>query len=246
MHLRSGVLKSSGLLATVLVTGVVGLLVVPIFRPQLGAYVSIAAIGFALALQKYVASFAGYFVLKGSRLFGVGDRIRIGSIKGDVRHIGLLHFILDEVGEGEKLGGELTGRILHIPNHIVLDQPVLNFSQDFSSDGRFIACEYMFDEVRIPVSLQSDLERASRLLAQVMQEEDAEYVEAARRNFGPEMPNFLEELEKGPRTNLHVEAQRVWLIGRFVAPIRGRNDLKSRIVVRFLEKVRADEHVLLA
>jgi len=113
--------------------------------------VSVLAIGLSLALQKYMASFAGYFVIKSSNIFDVGDRIRIGSMKGDVKHIGLFHVILDEVGEDEKMGGELTGRIVHVPNLVVLDQPVLNFSKDYSIKEELISCGYIFDEIRIPL-----------------------------------------------------------------------------------------------
>lgn len=63
----------------------------------------------------------------------MGDRIRIGNTKDDVRHVGLLHTTLEEVGEDEKLGGELTGRLLYVPNLIILDQPVLNYSKDYST-----------------------------------------------------------------------------------------------------------------
>ena len=107
-------------------------------------YSSIIAIGLALALQKYVASYFGYFLISFSQIFKIGDRIRIGNIKGDVKRIGLFHFMLEEVGEDEKLGGELTGRLFHIPNLMVLDQAVLNYSKDYSRRGQ-IHSDYIFD-----------------------------------------------------------------------------------------------------
>jgi len=103
-----------------------------IYVPQVAIYVPVMTLALALALQKYTASFFAHFVINLCSIYGVGDRIRIGSIKGDVRRIGLLHTTLEEVGEDEKLGGELTGRILHVPNLIILDQPVLNYSKDYS------------------------------------------------------------------------------------------------------------------
>src|SRR3972149_8555004 len=85
---------------------------------KMAVYISVVAIGLALALQKYVASFFGYFVISFSKMLQVGDRIRIDRFKGDVRNVGLFHLVLDEVGEDEKLGGELTGRVLHGPHLI--------------------------------------------------------------------------------------------------------------------------------
>lgn len=223
----------------VMALGVIGLsisiLLIPVFRPDLGVYVTVAALGFAVALQKYVASFAGFFVLRLSRLFDVGDRIRIGNIKGDVRHVGLLHFILDEVGEGEKFGGELTGRILHIPNHTVLDQPVLNFSQAFSVRGRFIPCDYMFDEVRVPIPKEFPVGRAVDLMEGILQQENHALIQEAKALYSRDIPTFLTEAEQDPRTIVFVEASAVWVVGKYVASIYGRNQLKSTITIRFLE-----------
>jgi len=98
------------MLVSTLIIGVIAFIVViPFFNPALSIYVSVLAIGMSLALQKYIASFAGYFVIRSSNIFDVGDRIRIGSMKGDVKHVGLFHVILDEVGEDEKMVASSRG-----------------------------------------------------------------------------------------------------------------------------------------
>ena len=86
--------------------------IVALRLPQLAIYIPVIAIGLALALQKQTANFFGYFVITFSRIYARGDRIRIGDTKGDVQRIGLIHTVVEEVGEGEKLGGELTGRLI--------------------------------------------------------------------------------------------------------------------------------------
>ncbi|MBI2164929.1 MAG: mechanosensitive ion channel [Chloroflexi bacterium] len=219
---------------------------VALFR-ELTIYISVVAVGLALALQKYVASFFGYFVIRYARVFSIGDRIRIGSIKGDVRRIGLLHTILEEVGEDEKLGGELTGRILHIPNLIILDQPVLNYSKDYSVKDRLIQSDYIFDEVRIPITSDSDVEQAKALLEDILKREDQAHVEKAAALFGDSYPNFMKEVRSDPRVLVHVEPKQIWLKGKFVTPVRGRNDLRTRICLEFLREVqKLDSRIKLA
>ncbi|MDO8491389.1 MAG: mechanosensitive ion channel [Dehalococcoidia bacterium] len=235
MNQRRKPLIGTTVLSIIVLLFFIGMLLIPLFQPSLGQYLTLAAIGLALALQKYVASFAGHFVLRLSRLFKVGDRIRIGNVKGDVRHIGLLHFVLDEVGEGEKSGGELTGRVVHVPNHIVLEQPVLNFSQDFSVGGRFVSCEYVFDEARIPLPEGMSVKAACDLLGRILREEDAQYIDEAKIVFGRDIPNFLPEVEQSPRVMVFADTGHTWLVGRFVAPVRGRNVLRSVVTQRFLE-----------
>jgi small-conductance mechanosensitive channel len=213
---------------------------------NLAIYISIIAIGLALALQKYVASYFGYFVIVFSNMLHVGDRIRIGSYKGDVRHIGIFYLTLDEVGEDEKLGGELTGKILHIPNLVLLDQPVLNFSKGYEKNCRMMQCDYIFDEIRIPVSSDSDIARAATLLEGIINAEDEEYLAQSKEVFKESYPAFLREAESNRRVLIHVEEERIWLKGKFVTPFRQRNELRTRMYMRFLEHISKDPDIRLA
>lgn len=216
------------------------------FAPKVAVYVPILAVGLALALQKYTASFAAFFVIRFSKIYEPGDRIRIGNIKGDVRHVSLLHSTLEEVGEDEKLGGELTGRILHVPNLLILDQPVLNYSKDYTVHHKSIASDYQFDEVRIPITTNSDVERAGQLLENILRSQDEPYMREAGQMFLNGYPKFMDEATRGPRVLFHVEPQRIWIKGKFVAPIRGRNELKSRILLQFLKEVATSTDIRLA
>ena len=220
--------------------------VAAIHVPQIAIWVPIIALGLALALQKYTASFLAYFAINFSGIYGLGDRIRIGNIKGDVRRVGLLHTTLEEVGEDEKLGGELTGRLLHVPNMLVLDQHVLNYSKDYSVHAEAISSDYMFDEVRIPLTTDSNVEKASKLLEGILKSQDRVYVREAGRIFQNGYPQFLDEAMNGPRVLIHIEPEHIWIKGKFVAPLRGRNDLRSGILLRFLKEVTTHSDIKLA
>ena len=233
--------------AMMVVVGLIGGIVVTVIRfPDMAVAVPILAAGLAVALQKYTASFFGYFVINFSRIYVPGDRIRIGNIKGDVRWVGLIHTTLEEVGEDEKLGGELTGRILHVPNLVILDQPVLNYSKDYSVHQKAITSDYMFDEVRIPLTSDSNMNKACRLLEGILKAEEAVYLNTAREMFQNGYPKFLNEAMSGPRILVHVEPYRIWINGKFVAPIRDRNQLRSRILMQFIECTKANPDVKLA
>jgi len=229
-------------IAVLLVSALVGLM----FVGELPVYVPLITVGLAVALQKYVASFFGYFVIVYSRMFQVGDRIRVGGWKGDVREIRTFHFVLDEVGEDEKLGGELTGRILNMPNLIVLDQPVLNFSKGHSLSRKQVQCDYVFDEIRVPLSINSNISKAARLLETVIAKEDEKYLDEARCAFRDNYPTFLKEAESNHRVLIHIEPARIWIKGKFVAPYRVRNDLRSKMYLQFLEEAARDSDIHLA
>lgn len=221
----------------VVVAALIAMTVIAAVRlPQLAIYVPVLAIGLALALQKYIASFFGYFVITFSRIYDKGDRIRIGDTKGDVQKVGLLHTTLEEVGEGEKLGGELTGRLIYMPNLLVLDQPVLNYSKDYSVTQKKISSGYVFDEVRIALSTDSDVQAAIDLLDNIVKTEDADHITAAQRIFRDHYPKFLDEAINKDRILINVEPQRIWVKGKFVTPFQERNQLRSKILLRFLNE----------
>jgi len=226
------------LLALIVVT-----VVAAIYVPQVAIYVPIIALGLALALQKYTASFIAFFVISFTRIFDLGDRIRIGNVKGDVRHMGIIHITLEEVGEDEKLGGELTGRLLYVPNLVILDQPVLNYSK---GNVETISADYVFDEIRIPIKTDSNVPKASDLLENIIKKLDEPYLIEARKIFKRGFPKFLGEATSNPRVLVHIEPQRIWIKGKFVAPLRGRNDLRSNILLQFLSEINNSSDIKLA
>jgi len=220
--------------------------VIAVYVPKAAIYIPALALGSALALQKYTASFFAYFVINLARIYDIGDRIRIGTVKGDVRRVGLLHTTLEEVGEDEKLGGELTGRLLHVPNLLILDQAVLNYSKDYSASYKTIPSDYLFDEVRIPIATNSNTEGATQLLEGILKAEDSIYITEARLMFQNGYPHFLAEAAHGPRVLVSIEPQRIWIKGKFVAPLRYRNELRTKILLQFIKEAQASSDIRLA
>jgi len=234
-------------LVFVVVCGLIATAVIAAIKvPQTTAYASIVAIGLALALQKYIASFFGYFVIMFTRIYEKGDRIRVGNVKGDVRTLGFLHTSLEEVGEDEKLGGEVTGRIVHLPNLVILDQPVLNYSKDYLSQGKKVQSDYIFDEVRIPITTDSNAQAALSLLDSIIKDQEKNYLEDACNTFQDDYPNFLKEAISGPRVLVFVDPGHIWVKGKYVAPLKNRNQLRSDILLRFLQEAATKTDVKMA
>jgi small-conductance mechanosensitive channel len=231
------------IISLITVATILSIIIIPFFNPSLSIYVSILAISLSLALQKYMASFAGYFVIRASDIFDVGDRIHIDNVKGDVKHIGLFHVILNEVGGGEKLAGELTGRIIHVPNLVMLDQPVLNFSKDYSIKEKIIPCGYIFDEIRIPIKPGSDVKKASDILEVLLRAENNAIMKDSEEALTEGLTIFIQDVERGPRITVHIEEKAVWIKGRFVTSITERNVVKTRITLAFLERIKDETDI---
>jgi hypothetical protein len=59
-------------------------------------------------------------------------------------------------------------------------------------------------------------------------------------------PKFLDEASHGPRILVHVEPERIWIKGKFVTPVRGRNDLRTSIILQFLRDIEEAPDIHLA
>src|ERR1700681_3050512 len=144
-----------------------------LFEDRLGRLsfaLGVAGAGVAVALQDVLASIAGAVAIGFSKLYTVGDRVQIGDTRGDVIDIGLLRTTLMEVGSW--VGRDLySGRIVRIPNNVVLKGSVFNYSQGF----RFI-----WDQIKVVLTITSDAALARAMLLRVAHEVIGEYLVEAQ------------------------------------------------------------------
>jgi len=121
----------------------------------IGAGLFSAAIGWAL--QRPITGLAAWIMVVVKRPFRIGDRISLNGIKGDVTDITLTHIYLKEVG-GTINSEEVSGRVVMIPNSILFEQNIINYTfQD----------EYVLDEIKISVTYESNLEKAIKICKDV-------------------------------------------------------------------------------
>mgnify|MGYP001415204585 CR=1 FL=1 len=118
--------------------------------------VSYGIIGAALAfaLQDVFRNFVGGFLITISSMYRVGDRIAIDNNYGDVMDIGMLNTTLMEI-RGWVAGDQPSGRLLTIPNGLVISHPLYNYTRDHS---------FVWDEITIPLTYDSDWRLAKDLV----------------------------------------------------------------------------------
>ncbi|HEX5890182.1 MAG TPA: mechanosensitive ion channel family protein, partial [Pyrinomonadaceae bacterium] len=101
-----------------------------LFQNWYTAVVSLGLLSLILgfALQTPITSFIGWIYILVREPYRVGDRIQIGTARGDVIDVGYLDTTLWEFG-GEYLSTEHpTGRVIKFPNSNVLNTPVYNYT----------------------------------------------------------------------------------------------------------------------
>ncbi|MDD5738475.1 MAG: mechanosensitive ion channel family protein [Candidatus Pacebacteria bacterium] len=116
----------------------------------LGLSIGLLSAALGWALQKPITGIAAWLMVVLKRPFSIGDRVIIGSVKGDVSDITLTHIYLKEVG-GIILGEENSGRVIMVPNSILFEQNITNYNLQY---------EYVLDQVVLAITYESDLKEA--------------------------------------------------------------------------------------
>ena len=110
------------------------------------------------SLQAPVSGFAAWMLVSLKRPFRPGDRIQFPNLGmvGDVKEIGAMYTVLDQVG-GTIGSEEAVGRFILVPNALLFSQVVINYTVLQDSP-------YMLDEVVIRITYDSDWNKAESIL----------------------------------------------------------------------------------
>ncbi|MCB0950662.1 MAG: mechanosensitive ion channel [Mycobacterium sp.] len=147
----------------ILVDGLVSIWVTP--ETDVTTGVGLISAGLAFALQKVITSLAAYFVILRGDTFGVGDRITLGGVRGDVIRLGFLKTTIMEMGQPPSVAEthpavwvnsrQYTGRIVTVTNGVIFDEPVYNYTREFP---------YLWEEIVLPITYRDDRHEVERIL----------------------------------------------------------------------------------
>jgi small-conductance mechanosensitive channel len=147
---------------------------------HVGFAVGVMGAGVVVALQDVIASLGGFIAIGFSNLYRVGDRIQVNETKGDVVDISIMRTTVLETGNW--VSGDLySGRIVRIPNSVVLKGLVFNDSQEF---------QFVWDEVKIRLTSGSDHQHAREILLRVAKETVGEYLVEAQGSWKQIVENY--------------------------------------------------------
>jgi len=159
--------KTSGYVVIVLGVFLIGRLWFSGFQ-SIATYLGLLSAGIAIALKDVVLNFAGWLFIISRRPFSVGDRIQIGNHAGDVIDTRVFQFTLLEIGNWVN-ADQSTGRIIHIPNGMVLSEVLANYSKGF---------QYIWNEIPVLITFESNWKKAKKILQKIA-DKDAEHLSKA-------------------------------------------------------------------
>ena len=127
---------------------------------QFGAFLGLLTAGLAIALKDPLINIAGWIFILVRKPFGLGDRIQIGELSGDVIDIRIFQFTLLEIGNWVQ-ADQSTGRIIHVPNGTVFSQAQANYTAGF---------KYIWNEISVLVTFESQWKHAKKILLEIVRE----------------------------------------------------------------------------
>ncbi len=218
--------RTSTRIAAVLI---VLLLIMPIWAvgfEHVATYLGFLTAGVAISLQEIILNFVGFLFIITRRPFNVGDRIQINQYAGDVVDQGFFQFTLLEIGNW--IGADQsTGRLLTLPNSMVIRNVVANYTGGF---------EFIWNEIPVLITHSSDWRKAKELFLQIAQQQTEELSERARELLNQASMQYYVYYEHlSPTVYMEVKERGILLTLRYVCEPRRRRDSTQRVWEEILE-----------
>ena len=223
------------------VLAVAGFVIIAIIWLPTGNNLAIAlgilGAGLAIASQEMIGSLVAGVNIWVGNLYRVGDRVRIGEVVGDVMDISLLRTTVMEVGEWVK-ADQYTGRVVNVANRMVWTNPVYNFTQHWG---------YLWDEITLPISYESDWQRAAELMLEHGQMYTTELQADAKAKLSKMIDRYpLKDSKVEPTLYLAMTDNWIEITLRFVVDAQERRRVKDEMHRDLLQHFQAEENITIA
>lgn len=192
--------------------------------------VSIAAIAVALviATKELILCIMGGLLKISTRAFQIGDKIEVGSFRGDVVSSSLMTTTIYEIGPGKE-HHQFTGRAITLPNSIFLSSAIINES---------ITGNFVLHVFKIPIKRDLHWKSNVDLLTKIAEEECSGHLEEAKKEFELNAKRQIMEAPKvDPRVHIScADTEKLDLIIRLPTPANKKGKIEQAILMKFIEE----------
>ncbi len=225
--------------AVVIVLGLLSIWITP--DTDITTGVGLISAGLAFALQQVILSLAAYFVILRGDTFGVGDRITLGGVRGDVVRLGFLKTTIMEMGQPPSVSSadpavwihsrQYTGRLVTVTNGAIFQEPVYNYTRDFP---------YLWEEIVLPVDYDADRAKVEEIMLAAARAHAIVDDEDARRSLARMQSRYaMSDASLDPAVYLRLTDNWLELSLRFLVSARGVREVKDLISRQILGELDA-------
>ncbi|MGM0444511.1 MAG: mechanosensitive ion channel family protein [Fibrobacterota bacterium] len=191
--------------------------------------------GLAFSMRGLFSDILGWFIIISHKGFQAGDRIEIGTVRGDVIDIGILRTTLAEITDWDEGGEQSTGRMLSVKNSDVLAEPIVNYNRGF---------DIRWSELAVTITFESNWQRAYREILAIGED----YFEQYREIFAEKIRNvrkkhLIRYNYITPAVYIKIVDNGVTLTLRHLVEVRQRRMVRDKLFRKILAAVDAAEDV---
>ncbi|MDE4908521.1 mechanosensitive ion channel family protein [Methanogenium marinum] len=192
----------------------------------------IIAAGIAIALQDLFRNFVGGIIITLTSVYKIGDRVEVEGSFGDIMDIGIMNTTMMEI-KGWIDAEQPTGRLIIMPNSIVISGMIYNYTKDHN---------FIWDEIRIPLTYDSDWKSAISNIMQIVKTETGEMTlqaEAEVERLGEKY--YLPKKVTDPAIYVKLTDNWVELGIRYVTDSKSRRIHNDKLNREILENIAASD-----
>ncbi len=205
--------------------------------PHQGTFFGLIGAGLAVGLREPLLSIASRIAIFAGHIYTVGDRIEIEKMKGDVIDIGFFYTRMMEIGNWVH-GDQYSGRIVQFPNAKAWANAVFNYTRTFA---------YIWDEVCLPITYDSNLKAANDILLSVGGEYTREFLKGAEAQLEKMQRYFVvPRVQLEPQVYVQITSNWVGLSLRYVVDPKKRRNAQSFLYNEIFAKVRERKDITIA
>lgn len=203
-------------------------------KGDITTYMGFISAGIAIALREIFTNIVAWIIILFHKPFEVGDRITINNLTGDVVDIKLFQFVVMEVTSPE-FGEQSTGRIVHVPNNYIFTYASVNAHKGF---------EYIWNEIEVRLTLDSDWRKAKDILNQIINEHTLHLSEDAEVKVAEASKKYMLKYNNlTPIIYTKVREGYIYLTVRYLCEPRMRRVTEDAIWIDVLEQLREEGNI---
>ncbi len=203
---------------------------------NIGVALGVAGAGIAFALQELIVSLAGWVNILIAGTVSVGQRVKIGDVKGDVVDIGVMSTTIMEIGDW--VDGDLyNGRLISLANSYVFKEKIHNYSAEFP---------FLWDEITVPVRTESDYKLARKVFNEVLREVCGDYASKSAAQWNNLTNKYrVENAQVEPMVTLKFDENWITFTLRYVVDYKKRRTTKDLIFSRLLDEIAKYDSIIM-
>lgn len=198
---------------------------------NLGVALGVTGAGIAFALQDVILSIAGWLTIVFTGKVSVGERVKIGELRGDIIDIGIMSTTFMEMGDWVK-GDQYNGRIVSVANSYVFREKIQSYSSEYP---------FLWDEIDIPIRSESDYQLTEKIFNEIVNEVCGEYTKKSEDEWHALTNKFnVEQANVNPMITMVLDHNWITFTIRYIVDYKKRRSTKNKLFKRILQE--SDKH----